>query len=139
MVIGRSAAAVLSGVAPGILENTGSATDVARRLSDLGAKALVIKTFIAGDQTVDLYFDGREFLELAAKTQPAEKTLGSGDAFSAAITAGLANRLELPAAIDQAKQLANMAIQYRRRPRPGHDAGECARIFRHERNKQFPF
>jgi hydroxymethylpyrimidine/phosphomethylpyrimidine kinase len=31
---------------------------------------------------------------------------------TAAITAGLANRLELVPAIDQAKQLATMSIQY---------------------------
>ena len=56
--------------------------------------------------------DGREFLEFAGKTHPKEKTHGSGCAFSAAITAGLANRLTLVDAIDQAKQLVNMAIQY---------------------------
>jgi hydroxymethylpyrimidine/phosphomethylpyrimidine kinase len=39
-------------------------------------------------------------------------TPGSGCAFSAAITAGLANRLNLVDAIDQAKNLVNMAIQY---------------------------
>ena len=59
-----------------------------------------------------MLFDGREFFEFAAKTQPKEKTHGSGCAFSAAITAGLANRLNLVDSIDQAKQLVNMAIQY---------------------------
>ena len=56
------------------------------------------------------YGEHREFLEFAAKTQPKEKTHGSGCAFSAAITAGLANRLNLVDAIDQAKQLVNLAI-----------------------------
>jgi len=88
------------------------AKDAARRIIDAGAKAVLIKGLVSSDQTVDLLFDGREFLEFAAKTQPAEKTHGSGDAFSAAITAGLANRLTLVDAIDQAKQLVNMAIQY---------------------------
>ena len=53
-----------------------------------------------------------EFLEFADQTQPKEKTHGSGCAFSAAIAAGLANRLNLIEAIDQAKQLVTMAIQY---------------------------
>lgn len=86
--------------------------DAARRLIDMGAKAAIIKGIEQGDQMVDLLFDGRDFLEFAAKTQPREKTHGSGCAFSAAITAGLANRLSLIDAIDQAKQLVNMAIQY---------------------------
>jgi hydroxymethylpyrimidine/phosphomethylpyrimidine kinase len=81
-------------------------------LIDLGAKAAVIKGFEQGDQMVDLFFDGRDFLEFADKLQSSEKTHGSGCAFSAAITAGLANRLSLVDAVDQAKQLVNMAIQY---------------------------
>jgi hydroxymethylpyrimidine/phosphomethylpyrimidine kinase len=88
------------------------AKDAARRLVGAGARAVVIKGIEAGDQTVDVFFDGREFLEFAAKTHPKEKTHGSGCAFSAAITAGLANRLNLVDAIDQAKNLVNMAIQY---------------------------
>ncbi len=88
------------------------AKDAARRIIDAGAKAVLIKGLESSDQTVDLLFDGREFTEFAAKTQPKEKTHGSGDAFSSAITAGLANRLTLVESIDQAKQLVNMAIQY---------------------------
>lgn len=88
------------------------AKDAARRIIASGAKAVIIKGIEQGDQTVDLLFDGREFTEFAAKTQPKEKTHGSGCAFSAAITAGLANRISLVEAIDQAKQLVNMAIQY---------------------------
>lgn len=88
------------------------AKDAAKRMAGAGAKAVVIKGIEAGDQTVDLFFDGREFLEFAGKTQPVTKTHGSGCAFSAAITAGLANRLSLVDAIDQAKNLVNMAIQY---------------------------
>ena len=88
------------------------AKDAAKRLVDAGARAVVIKALETGGQMVDLFYDGREFLEFAAKTHPKEKTHGSGCAFSAAITAGLANRLNLVDAIDQAKNLVTMAIQY---------------------------
>src|SRR5436190_17566822 len=90
----------------------GVAKDAARRLIDAGAKAVVIKGIEQAQQHVDLFFDGREFLEFAAPSQPNNKTHGSGCAFSAAIAAGLANRLNLVDAIDQAKQLVTMAIQY---------------------------
>jgi len=66
----------------------------------------------AGADIIDVFFDGKEFYELMGKKQPSEKTHGSGCAFSAAICAGLANRLALLDAIDQAKNLVNMAIQY---------------------------
>ena len=91
---------------------TGTAKDAARRIIDRGAKAVVIKGIEQGDQMVDLFFDGREFLEFAAKTQPKDKTHGSGCALSAAITAGLAKQVPLIEAIDQAKQLVTTAIQY---------------------------
>jgi hydroxymethylpyrimidine/phosphomethylpyrimidine kinase len=84
--------------------NISTAKDAARRLIDSGARAVVIKGIEVADQMVDLFFAG--------KTHPKEKTHGSGCAFSAAITAGLANRLNLVDAIDQAKNLVNMAIQY---------------------------
>jgi len=107
----REAAMLVGGDAKQ-LNSVASAKDAARRLIDLGPKAVVIKGIESGDQIVDLYFDGREFLEFASKTYPKEKSHGSGDAFSAAITAGLAERLALVDAIDQAKQLTAMAIQY---------------------------
>lgn len=86
--------------------------EAARKIGGMGAKAVVIKGATVGEQTVDVFFDGREFTEFGAKTQPPEKSHGSGTAFSAAITAGLAEGKTLVEAIDQAKQLVNMAIQY---------------------------
>ena len=104
--------AILTGLAPDTRFTIPAAKDAARRLADLGAKAVVVKGIELGAETVDLFFDGREFLEFADKTQSKEKTHGSGCAFSAAITAGLASRMGLVDAINQAKQLVTMAIQH---------------------------
>jgi len=108
----RREAALLAGVALESLTNIAAAKDAARRLIAMGAKSAVIKGITVGEQMIDLFFDGREFLEFAGTLLPHEKTHGSGAVFSAAITAGLANRLELIPAIDQAKQVVTMAIQY---------------------------
>jgi hydroxymethylpyrimidine/phosphomethylpyrimidine kinase len=109
----RHETAVLTGVDISRLTSVAVAKDEARRFAQMGVKAVVIKHIPSSDdQTVDLFYDGKEFTEFAAKNQPSEKTHGSGCAFSAAITAGLANRMSLVEAIDQAKQLVNMAIQY---------------------------
>jgi len=89
-----------------------TAKDAAKRLIGLGAKAVLIKGIEQGDSFIDLFYDGHEFLEYAGKTMPKEKTHGAGCALSAAIAAGLANRLNLVDAIDQAKQLVTAAIQY---------------------------
>jgi hydroxymethylpyrimidine/phosphomethylpyrimidine kinase len=108
----RRETAMLTGMDPKAEMTVALAKDAARRLAGAGSRAVVIKGLASGEQTVDLFFDGREFLEFAGKTQPATKTHGSGCAFSAAIAAGLANRLSLVDAIDQAKNLVTMAIQY---------------------------
>lgn len=108
----RRETAALTGANLNQLESVAAAKDAARRIIDMGAKAVIVKGIVAGEQAVDVFFDGREFFEFADKLQPAEKTHGSGCAFSAAITAGLANRKSLVEAIDVAKQLVTMAIQY---------------------------
>jgi hydroxymethylpyrimidine/phosphomethylpyrimidine kinase len=103
--------AMLSGVEK-IDPSIPAAKDAAKRLVAAGAKAVLIKAIEQGGSHVDLFFDGREFLEFAAASQPKEKSHGAGCALSAAITAGLANRMALVDAIDQAKQLVTHAIQY---------------------------
>jgi hydroxymethylpyrimidine/phosphomethylpyrimidine kinase len=108
----RHEAGALTGAAADAISSVAAAKDAARRLVALGAKAVVVKGIVQGEEVVDVFLDGNEFYELAGKLQPPEKSHGSGCAFSAAITAGLANRLSLIDALDQAKQLVNMAIQY---------------------------
>jgi hydroxymethylpyrimidine/phosphomethylpyrimidine kinase len=106
-------AASLSGLSKDRIEGIPSAKETARKIVGLGAKAVLIKAAVSSEeQAVDLFFDGREFLEFAAKAQPKQKTHGSGDVYSAAITAGLANGKTLVEAIDQAKNVVTMAIQY---------------------------
>lgn len=109
---GTSEAAALTGFDKDRLDNIASAKDAARRLVEMGARAAILKAVLTGDMTVDLFFDGKEFLEFAGKTQPKEKSHGSGDVFSAAITAGLANGKTLVESIDLAKNVVTMAIQY---------------------------
>jgi hydroxymethylpyrimidine/phosphomethylpyrimidine kinase len=108
----RHEAAALTGADVNSLTTVAAAKDAARRIAGMGAQAVVIKGIAVGGDTVDVFLDGKEFYELTGKTHPAEKSHGSGCAFSAAITAGLANRLTLVEAVDQAKNLVNMAIQY---------------------------
>ena len=104
-------AAALTGVER-IDASIAPAKDAAKRIISLGAKAVLIKAIEQTGQHVDLFYDGKEFLEYAAASQPKEKTHGSGCALAAAITAGLANRVALVDAIDTAKQLVTHAIQY---------------------------
>lgn len=108
----RREAAKLTGVDAKDMQTLEACMGACRRLIETEAKAVVIKGVVQGEQVIDVFYDGREFLEFADKAHPAQKTHGSGCAFSAAITAGLASGLKLVDAIDQAKQLVTMAVQY---------------------------
>lgn len=105
-------AAALAGVERAKITTLESGRDLARRLLAMGPRAVVIKGFESGDQVIDLFHDGSQFVELAAPSRGAGRNHGSGCAFSAAIAGGLARGLDLVAALDQAKALVNSAIQH---------------------------
>ena len=108
----REAAALTNRDAETVATDVQSAKDTARRLTDLGTHAAIVKGIPVSDKIVDLFFDGEEFIEFAGNAHSRSRTHGSGCAFSAAITAGLAAGLPLVAAIDQAKRLVTTAIEF---------------------------
>lgn len=85
----------------------------ARRLADLGPRAVVVKGgHLRGAKAVDvlLWEGGVEVLEGPRLANPA--THGTGCAFSAAIAAGLARGLEAPEAVRGAKAFVARAIEH---------------------------
>ena len=81
----------------------------ARELVSLGARAAVVKGGHAADVT-DVFFDGSELVELAARRVDTGNTHGSGCVFSAAITAWLARGADPLTAVRQAKEFITGAI-----------------------------
>ena len=65
--------------------------DAARAVCDLGAAAALVKGGqLRGGEAVDLYYDGSDFVRLAAPRIETPHTHGTGCTYSAAITALLA-------------------------------------------------
>jgi hydroxymethylpyrimidine/phosphomethylpyrimidine kinase len=85
--------------------------DAARTLHDLGARYVVIKGGHLEGAAVDVVFDGTRFERLEAPRIPTRHTHGTGCVFSAAITAGLARGLPVPAALRDAKAFITRAIE----------------------------
>ena len=85
--------------------------DAAEALLAMGARAVVIKGGHAEGDAIDIFTDGSELLELSANRIETSNTHGSGCAFSAAITAGLARGLEARAAVQEAKRFITSAIE----------------------------
>ncbi|SRR5579883_942231 len=77
--------------------------EAARRIADLGARAVLVKGgHVSGDAT-DVLFDGSDFLELPAPRIETRHTHGTGCSYSAAITAWLARGCGLADSVRRAK------------------------------------
>jgi len=84
--------------------------EAARRIHGLGPRGVLIKGgHLAGEALDILYWKG-EFIEFSAPRIAGGPAHGTGCTFSAAITAGLARGLSLPASVEKAKKFITDAI-----------------------------
>lgn len=101
-------ATVLAGMPVNGLETM---EEAARRISSLGAQAVLVKGgHLSGDAVDVLYWQG-QFRYFAGRRIETRNTHGTGCTYSAAITAGLAKGRELPEAVALAKRFITLAIQ----------------------------
>lgn len=106
------------------VHNVDQMKEAARRIADLGARAVLIKGgHLEGagfeDQTVDLLWCEGVFTEFPARRIHTRHTHGTGCTYSAAITAFLARGFPMPEAVTRAKRFIDEAI----RTNPGLGAG----------------
>lgn len=92
----------------------------AHAILDLGPQAVVIKgghtspaATAEAPQSVDLFFDGAAFLELASDRLPGDGAHGTGCGFSAAIAAHLALGADLRSAVQRGKEFVTHALAAR--------------------------
>ncbi len=106
----RHEAEALSGVRITSLAEAGEA---ARRIRDLGARAVLVKGGHGDDrQAVDLLLDGDEVVTLAAERIDSRSTHGTGCVLSAALATWLARGEALPRAVELAKRFVTEAIRH---------------------------
>lgn len=85
--------------------------DAARALHDLGPRWVLVKGgHLPGAAAVDVLYDGTSFTEFSAQRHVTAHTHGSGDTLAAAITAGLARGLDVPAAVAAGKRFVSGAV-----------------------------
>lgn len=86
--------------------------EAARQIIGLGTKSVLVKGgHLAGD-AVDIFYDGRQFLELPARRINTTSTHGTGCTLASAIAALLARGESLEAAITGAKAYVTAAIEH---------------------------
>ena len=96
------------------LDTDAAIREAARRIVAMGARAVVIKgghRKNAGAKAIDLFYDGRHFIELTSNRIPGEGAHGTGCAFSAAIAAHLARGKDLEEAVRNAKSYVTKALK----------------------------
>jgi len=94
-----------------VVESEEAMRDAARAVCDLGAAATLVKGgHLPGEEAVDLFYDGTDFVRLAAPRVDTPHTHGTGCTYSAAITALLARGKTLAEAVRDAKDYISRAI-----------------------------
>jgi hydroxymethylpyrimidine/phosphomethylpyrimidine kinase len=87
--------------------------DAARALRALGPRHVLLKGgHLAGDEVVDLLFDGETAITLRSARIPTRHTHGTGCTYSAAIAALLARGLPVAAAVSEARAYLIGAIKH---------------------------
>ncbi len=113
-----SEAEVLAGMPIASLDDTRQA---AARLRTRGVGAVVITGgHLEGPESIDLLDDGDVVVELRGPKLESRSTHGTGCTFSAAVTAGLAWRLNLDDAVVRAKRYVEGAIRHAKPLGRGH-------------------
>src|SRR5512136_380811 len=93
------------------VDTPGAAREAARRIRALGPTAVVLKGgHLDGPETVDLLFDGREFIEFRGPRIETRNDHGTGCTFSAAIAANLALGRPLRESVERAKHYVARCI-----------------------------
>ena len=89
------------------------AKEAARKISDLGPRATVIKGgHISGDRVVDTLLYEGEFRFFESERLETKTTHGTGCTFSSAIAAELAKGTSIPEAVGIAKEFVDRAIKF---------------------------
>jgi len=94
------------------IETLDDMREAARSIYALGPRHVVVKGGHRSGDPVDMYFDGQQFRALRAERIQTPHTHGTGCTFSAAITASIANGLDVQAAIADAKRYITAAIRH---------------------------
>jgi hydroxymethylpyrimidine/phosphomethylpyrimidine kinase len=92
----------------------------ARRVFNMGCRAVVVKGGHSQGDAVDILFDGTDFFEYPAPRVDTRHTHGTGCTFSAAIAASLALGRTIDEAVSSAKAYINIAIRHAPKLGKGH-------------------
>lgn len=104
-------ARALSGIE---IESLEEMREAARAIHELGAQNVVVKGghLPGSGESVDILYDGRDFIEFTAPRIETRNTHGTGCTFASAIAAELAKGKSVPEAVRAAKEFITIALRH---------------------------
>jgi len=96
------------------IESLEDMREAARAIHELGAQNVVVKGghLPGSDESIDVLYDGHDFVEFAAPRVETRNTHGTGCTFASAIAAELAKGKSVPEAVRAAKDFITMALRH---------------------------
>jgi len=95
------------------IKNLRDAEVAAKKISDFGPKAVVIKGgHLKGKNAVDLLYYRGNITKFSVPKLDVKTTHGTGCSFSAAIAAELAKKMDIPVAVENAKKIVTLGIKF---------------------------
>ncbi|MDH5746197.1 MAG: bifunctional hydroxymethylpyrimidine kinase/phosphomethylpyrimidine kinase [Candidatus Bathyarchaeota archaeon] len=95
------------------IKNLKDAEVAAKKISEMGPKAVVIKGgHLEGNDAIDLLYYGGKFKTFSAPRLDVKTTHGTGCSFSAAIAAELAKKTDVLVAVEKAKEIVTLGIRF---------------------------
>jgi len=95
------------------IENLNDVKTAARKISEMGPKAVVIKGgHLEGRNAMDILYYEDRFEAFNAPRLDVKTTHGTGCSFSAAIAAELAKKTDIPMAVNKAKKVVTLGIKF---------------------------
>ena len=93
------------------VEDVDSMKEAARRLHACGSRRVLVKGGHLPGEPVDVLFDGRDFREVRRPRVDTPNRHGTGCTYSAAIATGLAYGLDVPAAVEWARDALQAGLE----------------------------
>lgn len=84
----------------------------AKKICEMGCKAIVVKGGHASGNALDVLYDGKDFYHFETSRIATKNTHGTGCTFSSAIASQLANGLPVKEAVQRAKVYVTTAIEH---------------------------
>lgn len=92
--------------------STSDMETAAKRIHDMGCRAVVVKGGHAVGNALDVLFSGKDFYHFETSRIDTKNTHGTGCTFSSAIASQLAKGIDLYTAIKRAKEYVTIAIEH---------------------------